>query len=139
MCVWCVVRYASRSAFLTVYHYVVLEPARKGVDLQSPSGSCGRTSLSGGQRSLQANIFSAIFPFFSFVLLLLLSNISLIDFLHSELSLTDQLAAIGSLGSNLCLIALCYMAVEAPSLLHLLLLPVSLSHLELLLFSFGFF
>lgn len=65
VCVWCVVRYASRrSAFLTVYHYVVLEPARKGVDPQSPSGSCGRTSLSGGQRSLQANIFSAIFPFF---------------------------------------------------------------------------
>lgn len=135
------VRYASRSAFLTVYHYVVLEPARKGVDPLSPSASCGRTSLSGGQRSLQANIFSAIFPFFSFVLLLLLSNISLIDFLHSELSLTDQLAAIGSLGSNLCLIVLCYMAEKTPSplplpLLHLL--PGSLSHLELLLFSFGF-
>lgn len=64
VCVRCAVRYASRSAFLTVYHYVVLEPARKGVDLLSPSASCGRTSLSGGQRSLQANIFSAIFPFF---------------------------------------------------------------------------
>lgn len=104
----CGVRYASRSAFLTVYHYVVLEATRKGVDLLS--ASC--TSLSGGQRSLQANIFSAIFPFFCCSFCSPLSNISLIDFLQSKLSLTDQLAAIGSLGSNLCLIVIWYMAVK---------------------------